>query len=69
MNDLFEEMTSLKEDLFEAMAEAVRPVITITAFVGTKKKQHTFLAGTPTREIQSFLINTYGENCWSWDKN
>ncbi len=69
MELLFKEMKSLKEDLFEAMSEALRPVITVTAFVGTKKKQHTFLANTPTREIQSFLINTYGEQCWSWDKN
>ncbi len=53
---------------FEEMAAMLKPepMMTITAFVGTKKKQHTFLAGTPTRDIQSFLINTYGENCWSW---
>ena len=56
-------------DNFEILAQALKPepMMTITAFVGRKKYHHPFLAGTPTREIQSFLINTYGENCWSWE--
>ena len=60
-----------ENDLFETITEIARPepskVFTITAFVGTKKKQHDFIVGASAAYIQSFLIETYGKNCWSWE--
>ncbi len=60
-------------ELFEQIAEIARPkalgTFTITAFVGRKKHEHDFIIGASKAYIDTFLINTYGENCWSWDKN
>ena len=56
-------------DLFKELGEALKPepVMTITAFVGTKKHQHDFIVGASKALIETFLINTYGEQCWSWE--
>ena len=63
------------DNLFETIAELARPkpsakpseVFTITAFVGTKKYHHDFIVGDSKAYIETFLINKYGENCWSWE--
>ena len=43
-------------------------IITITANLkGNKKKQHSFIGGTSTNEIQLFLTKLYGPDCWSYE--
>ncbi len=59
------------QNIFEQIADIARPepskVFTITAFVGRKQYEHDFIIGASAAYIQSFLINTYGEKCWSWE--
>lgn len=56
-------------NLFKELGEALRPeeFSTITAYLSNGKEvHHTFIKGTGTKEIQLFLTNLYGSDCWSW---
>jgi hypothetical protein len=69
-------------DLFKELGEILRPensllsksielpeFITVTAYLSKGKKvEHALMKDWPAHKIQLFLTETYGDECWSWDK-
>ena len=56
-------------DLFKELGTVLQPEMLVTIYLTTGIEHDYFKTGTSAKEIQKILINRFGSDVLSWNKN